>query len=804
MFGSLKMIDISIIVPCFNAIGKIEACVKSLLEIDFPVDRYEVLFVDDCSTDETYSYLKKQGSLNSNWRIFRLDVNSGSPSAPRNKGVSAAKGKYVFFLDCDDEIFSDTLRTYFAKAEEENADIIRGYLITDDGKKRASANKILSDKFNYLSKKEKIEKIIKLQSTTVPSFIRRELLIENNIEWDVSLRMGEDTVYLISVLVLSNNIIYLDHPTFIYNKKVNVEASSTQSYGARELRNHLKVWQIAQEKLSLLDINYYKIRLQVGLQTSIQSMIQYNRFDISTEDFLALFSFVMENKKIIEQFDYNKRIKEVLEHIYNNNYDGFIQAIKQRLVIAGYDLKFILIMIPSLENFYQVKIDEWTGHNSHDETKSLFLLEWADIVFCEWMLGNAVWYSNRVKAHQKLFIRMHRFELTTQWFTQIDFRRVNRVFAVSVYFFEKLIEYTRIPRSMACLLPNYVDSDNYQRSDNSKKLFNIGIIGILPSRKGYLNALHILKKLVDKDKRYNLSVYGKMPQDLTWVKNDPSEMKYFNKCEEFITKNGLQSNIEIKGWVDVKTELKDIGFVLSTSENEEIPESFHLAPADGFSAGNQGLLLQWNGVEYIYPSNYIFGDITQMVNHILTQTDLFTFKQFNEDGLCLIKERYSLINVVSQLIKHIKLSDKNYSDCLNFQAISPSKVNKGKQDKSVVITHLKNKSISNDMIEIDLADEFQSHYKINITYNLTLPINTKVNSALVSLRTNADTVKGFNISTSPEVGIYKYLETVTNGCDHVIELEVPKGKSLTSIVFKQWNKDVNIFFNYLKIVAIPI
>lgn len=793
------MIDISIVVPCFNAIGKIEACINSLLAIDYPTEQYEVLFIDDCSTDETYTYLKQQSRLNSNWKVFQLDVNSGSPSAPRNRGVIAATGKYIFYLDCDDEIYPDTLSVYFTKAEKEKADIIRGYLITDDGSKRVAANKIQNSKFNFLPKNEKIEIIVKQQSTTVPSFILRELLIENNIEWDVSLRMGEDTVYLINVLARATNIFYINHPTFIYNKKVNSEASSTQSYGARELRNHLKVWRIAQERLSLLNINYYAIRLQVGLQTAIQSMIQYNRFDISTDDFGELYSFVIENKKIIEQFNYNKRLKEVLEQIYSSNYEGFIQVIKQRLVIAGYDLKFILTMVPSLETFYQIKIDEWTGHNSHNEKNSNSLLDWADIVFCEWMLGNAVWYSNRVKEHQKLFIRMHRFELTTKWFTQIDFRRVNRVFAVSLYFFEKLIEYTGIPRSMACLLPNYVDSDNYQRSDDPKKLFNIGIIGVLPSRKGYLNALRILKKLVEKDQRYRLFVYGKMPQDLSWVKNDSREMEYYTQCEEYISEHELEHNIEVKGWVDVKTELKDVGFILSTSENEEIPESFHLAPADGFSAGNQGLLLQWNGVEYIYPSKYIFSRINDIATHILSNNKLSIFNYFNKDAVNLIEKRYSLDNVVKNLVNIIRISNRNYG----YIPIMNNK--KLKSDKAeILLFELSEERRLLEDFEIILPSYCKSSCKIIIEYNFQVLGKEIENGALLSLGSSLiRPIAGFTLSDIKSIGLYKYLITNVSDVTHMISFDISENSAITSLLFKLWDRRSHIIIKNL-IVKIEI
>ncbi|MFC3874700.1 glycosyltransferase [Neisseria musculi] len=778
------MMDISIIIPCYNAIGKIEACIASLKQIDYPDSQYEIIFVDDCSKDGTLAYLNEQAAQHPNWKILQMSQNSGSPSEPRNLGVSHALGEYIFFLDCDDEIFSDTLAVHIQASQQKNADIVRGYLIVNDGNKRFPANRILEN-LDSLNKREIIETIIRKQSTTVPSLIKHSLLKKHQITWRSDLKMGEDTIYLADVLSVADNVIYIDHPTFIYNKKINEEASSTQSYGSRELKNHLTVWQTAQEKLAKQGVDYYAVRLQVGLQTAIQSIIAYNRFDISKKDFAELSDFINKNKKLIESFNYNKRVKDILKEIYHKNYLGFLEAIKLRMVVAGYDLKFITPVLPKLKQYYQIRIDEWAGHNSHDEQYSENCLKWAEIIFCEWMLGNAVWYSQRIKENQKLFIRMHRFELTTPWFKQIDFTRVNRVFAVSLYFFEKLIEYTRIPRSQACLLPNYLNSNDYDRSENEEKLFNLGIIGTLPSRKGYLNALKLLNNLVQKNKKYRLYVYGKMPEELPWIKNNPEEMAYFNECKQFIKQNNLSQHVIIKGWVNVKTELKNIGFILSTSDNEKIPESFHIAPADGFSAGNQGVLLNWNGAEYIYPPKYIFDSLELMAEHIYAQNTLNKFNCYNQQGLELIQDRYSVEAFVKQLRRQFHISATLFPT-------APAPKEEDAVNRNCLI-EINNHKLTSEGIVIELPKEAQSNCKLILEYRLKLSANTKVNAALVALKSaNTEPVPGFKPSDLKEIGLYKYLNTTVSGQSHFLEITLSKANIVEQLKLILWHKDADI------------
>lgn len=642
---------VSIIIPCYNAIGKIEKCLSSIRLLDFSLDNYEVIFVDDCSTDSTYDFLLAEAKKMPNWKVFKLNKNSGSPSKPRNYGIQNATGEYVFFLDCDDEIFSDTLRVHYEYASLHNACILRGYLITNNGDHKKEMNKIPNFD-QYHTNQEKIIAIIQKQSTNIPSLIKTNLLINNNIQWDESIRMGEDTIFLIDVLVIADNIHYINHPTYIYNKVFTKQASSTQTYGARELKNHLTVWNLAEQKLNSLGISYVQIRLQVALQTALLSMIKYYSGDIDVKLFQDLSRFIQRNWEVIQLFNYNERLKKLVILIKNEKYIDFIEDIKPRLLIAGYDLKFITSAVPCLQQYYQVKLDEWTGHDSHDLEKSKKLLEWAEIIFCEWLLGNAVWYSQNKKPTQKLIIRMHRFELTRDFGDKVEQSNVDRYFTVSVYIYEEFIRKFGYERQKMRLIPNFLEVDNYFTSDNKNKVYNLAMIGILPSLKGFMKSLQLLRSLVQQDSHYNLNIFGKMPNDLAWVKNNPVEKEYFDKCEQYKLENNLRNHVDFKGWVDVKNNLKDIGFILSMSDLE----SFHIAPADGFASGGQGLLLRWAGVEYIYPEDFIFDSIEDMKQYILMNADYELFKQNAQKGRDFIKERYDIsefIRLFTQMIREI-------------------------------------------------------------------------------------------------------------------------------------------------------
>ena len=654
------MIAVSIVIPCFNAYSKIGRCLASLRLIDFPSDDYEVIFVDDKSTDSTYEMLRLECAKEKNWTVIQLKNNTGSPSKPRNEGVKLAIGKYVFFLDCDDEIFPDTIKKHYEYAEKKDACIVRGNLVVDDGKIKKIMNKI--DNWGpHLSKKDRIELIISKQSTTVTQLIRKKLLCDNEILWPEDIRMGEDTIFLVNVLVRAKVIEYIPHETFIYNKKPAFVLSSTQKYGEKELSDHITVWTYAQKELEKIGVDYSKSRLYVGLSTVLKSLIYKNNNDISGETFLRFFRFISENKAVVSSYALNTRFAEVFKSILNNDYTLFKKLCRPRLLIAGHDLKFIKPAENYLSEYFDIRYDKWDSHTDHDDTKSKDLLEWAEIIWCEWMLGNSLWYSKNKRSNQKLVIRMHRQELGTSYAEKIDFNNVDIVFTVSTLFFERVLErFPNISRSKVRVLPNYADIDAYRKDWHDERLFTLAMIGILPSKKNFHMALEILKTLKGKDRRYKLLVYGRKPEDLSWLARNKEEMAYFEKCTNYISENMLEDSVHFKGQCEIKEALANdrIGYVLSLSESvHELPgfESFHLAVMDGFASGGVSLIKKWAGCEYIYPENIIYANISDIVTTIQElSSKKDKFRSVSDSTISFLKSSYSLKKFIQYINSELK------------------------------------------------------------------------------------------------------------------------------------------------------
>lgn len=88
---------VSIIMPNYNSEKYLEATIKSVLAQTY--QNWELIFVDDCSTDRSLEYVK--AFLDERIRIFRMEKNGGAALA-RNKAIEEARGKWIAFLDSDD------------------------------------------------------------------------------------------------------------------------------------------------------------------------------------------------------------------------------------------------------------------------------------------------------------------------------------------------------------------------------------------------------------------------------------------------------------------------------------------------------------------------------------------------------------------------------------------------------------------------------------------------------------------------------------------------------------------------------
>jgi len=117
------MLRLSVIVPIYNVKPYLEKCLGSILNQCLPEDDYEAILVDDGSTDGSESIADEYASGHSNFKVFH-QKNSGL-SCARNAGLDLASGKYVQFVDSDDYLEPNVLRSLLDKVERDSLDVLR-------------------------------------------------------------------------------------------------------------------------------------------------------------------------------------------------------------------------------------------------------------------------------------------------------------------------------------------------------------------------------------------------------------------------------------------------------------------------------------------------------------------------------------------------------------------------------------------------------------------------------------------------------------------------------------------------------
>lgn len=114
------MIDVSVIIPVYNAARHLEECIRSVCAQT--LKSIEIICVDDSSKDDSLNILRQLAQEDT--RIIVLTQENAGAGAARNHGLSHAKGKYLSFLDADDFFDPQMLEKAFCKAEAEQAELV--------------------------------------------------------------------------------------------------------------------------------------------------------------------------------------------------------------------------------------------------------------------------------------------------------------------------------------------------------------------------------------------------------------------------------------------------------------------------------------------------------------------------------------------------------------------------------------------------------------------------------------------------------------------------------------------------------
>ena len=279
---------------------------------------------------------------------------------------------------------------------------------------------------------------------------------------------------------------------------------------------------------------------------------------------------------------------------------------KIKVLVAGHDLKFFTLLQKKLEATGQFDFltDQWQGHNKHDELKSRALLEQADVIFCEWCLGNLMWYSHNKQPHQRLVARFHLQERELPYVAEANWDNIDHISYVSEFIRREGQKAFGFPFEKTSVIPNLLDESKFTpKKKTGDARYTLGIIGVAPARKRLDRAVDLLEALLEEDDRYCLRVKGKRPLDYGWLLKREDELAYYRNVFERINRNPKLRHKVIfdPPGDDVNDWFTMVGFILSPSDFE----SFHMAIGEGMLTGATPIIWDWDGAAEIWGEKWI-------------------------------------------------------------------------------------------------------------------------------------------------------------------------------------------------------
>lgn len=257
------MTKISIIIPVYNVENYIQKTFDSVLNQTIGFKNIEVIFVDDCSTDESGKIIEELSKKYDNVTSIHLEENSGAAGKPRNIGLDNARGEYVLFLDSDDYLVNNAIETLLKYSEDNSEIVVGGYANKYETYEDVSINKGKGEKVIYTDHENNIE-LFKIAPAISAKLFKRNFLIENNIYFPIGIP-GQDLVFITnafskssSVTVINNFLVYYR----VIRSKVG-DQSISHNVTPKYLKGLLKAYSMILDVVEENNVSSFTINLMI-------------------------------------------------------------------------------------------------------------------------------------------------------------------------------------------------------------------------------------------------------------------------------------------------------------------------------------------------------------------------------------------------------------------------------------------------------------------------------------------------------------------------------------------------------------
>ncbi|MEB0029821.1 glycosyltransferase [Undibacterium sp. RTI2.1] len=323
-----RSLEFSVVIPAYNAAKDVQRCLSSALNQTFDRDSYEVILVDDCSTDATFSIALDMAGNFSHLSVISAPENAG-PGIARNIGIHHANGSWIIFLDSDDTLDLDALTTLkrLIDSQTNDLDIVAYNWAFDDSLSIPSTMLPTSGRRDQaafkLNKRDLLSKYLSLHmdGSVIFTAIRRQLMMDHRLMFAAGYH--EDVDYIYQAYWYARQIAYVDQ--VLYLKKWRAE-SIVNTISFKHIDGFIRAWNSIAEfsKLVHIDnwtelVSYYRqgttgvvatrlreIYLRAGSPTQEAALYDYFFERIGANKEFAAVQTDLQNDLVLSQTKYGQ------------------------------------------------------------------------------------------------------------------------------------------------------------------------------------------------------------------------------------------------------------------------------------------------------------------------------------------------------------------------------------------------------------------------------------------------------------------------------------------------------------------
>lgn len=323
-----NQISVSIIVPVYNAVSYIHKCLNSL--VDQSIENYEIICVNDASTDGTLNILESYAHSYSNIVVINHQINKRQGGA-RNTGIRVARGMYIGFVDSDDWVEKNMYKELYEEAKKYDLDVVdTDYDIINAKGKVLSRCYIFDKDIHDELVEHNRKKLMTMGGSVWGKIYKRTFLLENNFYFPENL-FYEDNYFV--------PLIYSQMKSYSYIRRCNYHyfvntASTTKKKNTSYLYDRFKI-------ANLLKLRFKELNLEKAYKEELDFLLILNGFSGTIKASMTTYTYI--NKDILKTC--KEFIKKEVPKYYNNRWYKCKYSFLERMMFCLFQINIKLYVL---------------------------------------------------------------------------------------------------------------------------------------------------------------------------------------------------------------------------------------------------------------------------------------------------------------------------------------------------------------------------------------------------------------------------------------------------------------------------